>query len=102
MLCIVPSCPGGGHCRDGSDQAHCWGRRYTGCLLASERGLVLGPCSRCACTLAAADNNTLALGSLGPVCLPLASPRLCDGVPDCEGGTDERRVLCNHRCLTQG
>ena len=42
---------GGSHCEDGSDQAHCEGRVFTGCLRLAGLGLTISPCSACLCNL---------------------------------------------------
>ena len=39
------------YCADGSDQAHCDGRVFTGCLRLTGLGLTISPCSACLCNL---------------------------------------------------
>ena len=42
---------GGFYCADGSDQAHCEGQVFTGCLILTGLGVTISPCSECLCNL---------------------------------------------------
>ena len=44
-------------CADGSDEAFCHGPTFTGCLLLTDLGLRISPCSECLCNLTRSVNR---------------------------------------------
>ena len=96
------------HCQDGSDEAQCEGRHYTGCFTTSSLGLRISHCSHCYCSLTdrtAPSNNTKAVfrssgSSLrssnvsGTICMTRSSHLMCNGVIDCLDGADEDPTVC--------
>lgn len=101
----------GPRCSDGSDQAHCLHRIYTGCFHnSSGLGLTITDCSRCLCAArdpAARPGAAMLYRSVGSthrtahivggVCLLPSDPRVCDGNEDCTAGQDEDPQLCSGR-----
>ena len=100
-------------CRDGSDQAHCHHRQYTGCLTATNLGLRISACSRCYCSLLDRSTSTLtpavyrsegssqtASNVTARICIDKSSRFMCNGVIDCIDGSDEDEAVC--RDLQQG
>ena len=110
------------HCHDGSDEALCDGKQYTGCFLMTDLGLTITPCSQCFCTLslaavAAGGDDEAAAGQFkhvpavfrsngiswrssnitGNICISDISDRLCDGVSDCLDNKDEHPRFCHRR-----
>ena len=95
-------------CSDGSDEAYCDHRHYTGCFTASTLGLRISHCSHCYCEIidrSAPSNNTKAVfrssGSSfrssnvsGTICMTSSSHLMCNGVLDCLDGADEDPAVC--------
>ena len=96
------------HCQDGSDEAHCDDRHFTGCFTTSSLGLRISDCSHCYCSLrdrTAPSDNTKAVfrssGSSfrssnvsGTICMTRSSDLMCNGVVDCLDGADEDPAVC--------
>ena len=99
-------------CSDGSDEAHCHNRQFTGCFRATNLGLRICDCASCYCHLLdrQAVPRPLTLTSSSPswrstnitanICIDTSSKFMCNGVIDCIGGADEDEDVC--RDIQQG